>query len=284
MKRPILIECPRDAMQGIKKWRPGEAKIKYVQSLLAVGFDVIDVGSFVSPKAIPQMQDTAEVLRNIDITESISELLVIVANLRGALEAVKFDTISYIGFPLSVSENFQMRNTHKTQQEAFVLLDELLKVCSSSGKKLVVYLSMGFGNPYGDQWSVPIVMNWIDLLVEKGVQIISLSDTVGTAKADDISQIFKASIVQYPEIEIGAHFHTQPQNAFNKIKAAYDAGCIRFDGAIKGFGGCPMAADDLTGNLPTEKLLSFFNQQKISLNINPIKFEYVYNQSLNIFI
>ena len=284
MKRPILIECPRDAMQGIKKWIPTDAKIKYVQSLLAVGFDVIDVGSFVSPKAIPQMQDTAEVLRNIDITESKSELLVIVANLRGAIEAVKFDSISYIGFPLSVSENFQMRNTHKTQQEAFVLLDELLKVCSSSGKKLVVYLSMGFGNPYGDQWSVPIVMNWIDLLVEKGVQIISLSDTVGTAKADDISQIFKATIVQYPEIEIGAHFHTQPQNAFNKIKAAYDAGCIRFDGAIKGFGGCPMAADDLTGNLPTEKLLSFFNQQKISLNINPIKFEYVYNQSLNIFI
>ena len=284
MKRPILIECPRDAMQGIKKWIPTEAKIKYVQSLLAVGFDVIDVGSFVSPKAIPQMRDTAEVLRNINTTETKSELLVIVANLRGALEAAQFDSISYIGFPLSVSENFQMRNTHKTQQEAFVLLDELLKVCSSSGKKLVVYLSMGFGNPYGDQWSVPIVMNWIDLLVEKGVQIISLSDTVGTAKADDISQIFKASIVQYPEIEIGAHFHTQPQNAFNKIKAAYDAGCIRFDGAIKGFGGCPMAADDLTGNLPTEKLLSFFNQQKISLNINPIKFEYVYNQSLNIFI
>jgi len=284
MKRPILIECPRDAMQGIKKWIPTEAKIKYVQSLLTVGFDVIDVGSFVSPKAIPQMRDTAEVLRNIDTTETKSELLVIVANLRGALEAAQFDSISYIGFPLSVSENFQMRNTHKTQQEALVLLDELLKVCASSGKKLVVYLSMGFGNPYGDPWSVPILMNWVDLLVEKGVQIISLSDTVGTAKTDDISQIFKASILQYPEIEIGAHFHTQPQNAFNKINAAYEAGCIRFDGAIKGFGGCPMAADDLTGNLPTEKLLSFFNQQKISLNINPIKFEYVYNQSLNIFI
>ena len=284
MKRPILIECPRDAMQGIKKWIPTEAKIKYVQSLLTVGFDVIDVGSFVSPKAIPQMRDTAEVLRNIDTTETKSELLVIVANLRGALEAAQFDSISYIGFPLSVSENFQMRNTHKTQQEALVLLDELLKVCANSGKKLVVYLSMGFGNPYGDPWSVPILMNWVDLLVEKGVQIISLSDTVGTAKTDDISHIFKASILQYPEIEIGAHFHTQPQNAFNKIKAAYEAGCIRFDGAIKGFGGCPMAADDLTGNLPTEKLLSFFNQQKISLNINPIKFEYVYNQSLNIFI
>ena len=284
MKRPILIECPRDAMQGIKKWIPTEAKIKYVQSLLTVGFDVIDVGSFVSPKAIPQMRDTAEVLRNIDTTETKSELLVIVANLRGALEAAQFDSISYIGFPLSVSENFQMRNTHKTQQEALVLLDELLKVCASSGKKLVVYLSMGFGNPYGDPWSVPILMNWVDLLVEKGVQIISLSDTVGTAKTDDISHIFKASILQYPEIEIGAHFHTQPQNAFNKIKAAYEAGCIRFDGAIKGFGGCPMAADDLTGNLPTEKLLSFFNQQKILLNINPIKFEYAYNQSLKIFI
>jgi len=284
MKRPILIECPRDAMQGIKKWIPTEAKIKYVQSLLTVGFDVIDVGSFVSPKAIPQMRDTAEVLCNIDTTETKSELLVIVANLRGALEAAQFDSISYIGFPLSVSENFQMRNTHKTQQEALVLLDELLKVCASSGKKLVVYLSMGFGNPYGDPWSVPILMNWVDLLVEKGVQIISLSDTVGTAKTDDISQIFKASILQYPEIEIGAHFHTQPQNAFNKIKAAYEAGCIRFDGAIKGFGGCPMAADDLTGNLPTEKLLSFFNQQKILLNINTIKFEYAYNQSLKIFI
>ena len=284
MKRPILIECPRDAMQGIKKWIPTEAKIKYVQSLLTVGFDVLDVGSFVSPKAIPQMRDTAEVLRNIDTTETKSELLVIVANLRGALEAAQFDSISYIGFPLSVSENFQMRNTHKTQQEALVLLDELLKVCASSGKKLVVYLSMGFGNPYGDPWSVPILMNWVDLLVEKGVQIISLSDTVGTAKTDDISHIFKASILQYPEIEIGAHFHTQPQNAFNKIKAAYEAGCIRFDGAIKGFGGCPMAADDLTGNLPTEKLLSFFNQQKIPLKIDPIKFEYAYNQSLTIFI
>ena len=284
MKRPILIECPRDAMQGIKKWIPTEAKIKYVQSLLTVGFDVIDVGSFVSPKAIPQMRDTAEVLRNIDTTETKSELLVIVANLRGALEAAQFDSISYIGFPLSVSENFQMRNTHKTQQEALVLLDELLKVCANSGKKLVVYLSMGFGNPYGDPWSVPILMNWVDLLVEKGVQIISLSDTVGTAKTDDISHIFKASILQYPEIEIGAHFHTQPQNAFNKIKAAYEAGCIRFDGAIKGFGGCPMAADDLIGNLPTEKLLSFFNQQKIPLKIDPIKFEYAYNQSLTIFI
>ena len=284
MKTPILIECPRDAMQGIKNWIPTEAKIKYIQSLLSVGFDVLDVGSFVSPKAIPQMKDTAVVLENIDFSECKSELLVIVANLRGALEAVKYDAITYIGFPLSVSENFQMRNTHKTQDEALFLLDQLIEVCNNSGKRLVVYLSMGFGNPYGDPWSVEIVTNWIDLLVQKGIQIISLSDTVGSAKTNDISKIFKAAINQYSEIEIGAHFHTQPEKAFSKIKAAHEAGCNRFDGAIKGFGGCPMATDNLTGNMPSEKLISYFNQQKIPLNIDPIKFEYAYNQSFNIFI
>ena len=284
MKTPILIECSRDAMQGIKNWIPTEAKIKYIQSLLSVGFDVLDVGSFVSPKAIPQMKDTTAVLENIDFSESKSELLVIVANLRGALEAVKYDAITYIGFPLSVSENFQMRNTHKTQEEALFLLDQLIEVCNNSGKKLVVYLSMGFGNPYGDPWSVEIVTNWIDLLAQKGIQIISLSDTVGSAKTNDISKIFKAAINQYSEIEIGAHFHTQPEKAFSKIKAAHEAGCNRFDGAIKGFGGCPMATDNLTGNMPSEKLISYFNQQKIPLNIDPIKFEYAYNQSFNIFI
>jgi len=284
MKTPILIECPRDAMQGIKNWIPTEAKIKYIQSLLSVGFDVLDVGSFVSPKAIPQMKDTAVVLENIDFSECKSELLVIVANLRGALEAVKYDAITYIGFPLSVSENFQMRNTHKTQDEALFLLDQLIEVCNNSGKRLVVYLSMGFGNPYGDPWSVEIVTNWIDLLAQKGIKIISLSDTVGSAKTNDISEIFKAAINQYSEIEIGAHFHTQPEKAFSKIKAAHEAGCNRFDGAIKGFGGCPMAADNLTGNMPSEKLISYFNQQQIPLNIDPIKFEYAYNQSLNIFI
>ena len=274
MKTPILIECSRDAMQGIKNWIPTEAKIKYIQSLLSVGFDVLDVGSFVSPKAIPQMKDTTVVLENIDFSECKSELLVIVANLRGALEAVKYDAITYIGFPLSVSENFQMRNTHKTQDEALFLLDQLIEVCNNSGKRLVVYLSMGFGNPYGDPWSVEIVTNWIDLLAQKGIQIISLSDTVGSAKTNDISEIFKAAINQYSEIEIGAHFHTQPEKAFSKIKAAHEAGCNRFDGAIKGFGGCPMATDNLTGNMPSEKLISFFNQQKIPLNIDPIKFEY----------
>tara|TARA_B100000767_G_C19778143_1_gene543982 strand:- start:6938 stop:7792 length:855 start_codon:yes stop_codon:yes gene_type:complete len=283
MKTPVLIECPRDAMQGMKKWIPTQKKIGYIQSLLEVGFDVLDVGSFVSPKAIPQMRDTAEVLQNIDISQSKSELLVIVANLRGCKEAVLHKNITYIGFPFSVSENFQMRNTHKTQKESLLLLNQLVELSESHGKKLVVYLSMGFGNPYGDPWSVPIVMNWLNLLINKGVQFISLSDTVGKAKIEDISSLFEASITQYPEIEIGAHFHTQPQNSFIKIKAAHDSGCIRFDVAIKGFGGCPMAAEDLIGNLPTEKLISFFNQQKISLQIDPLKFEYSYNQSLTVF-
>jgi hydroxymethylglutaryl-CoA lyase len=284
MKNPVLIECPRDAMQGMKKWIPTKKKIGYIQSLLEVGFDVLDVGSFVSPKTIPQMRDTSEVLQNIDLSQSKSDLLVIVANLRGCKEAVLHKNITYIGFPFSVSENFQMRNTHKTQTESLLLLNQLIELCEIHGKKLVVYLSMGFGNPYGDPWSVSIVMNWFNILISKGVKFISLSDTVGKAKVEDISSLFKASIAQYPEIEIGAHFHTQPQNSLIKIKAAYDSGCYRFDGVIKGFGGCPMAADDLTGNLPTEKLISFFNQQKISMQLDPIKFEYAYNQSLTIFI
>jgi len=271
-------------MQRKKKWITNQKKIGYIQSLLEVGFDVLDVGSFVSPKAIPQMRDTSEVLQNIDLSQSKSDLLVIIANLRGCKEAVSHKNITYIGFPFSVSENFQMRNTHKTQTESLLLLNQLIELCEIHGKKLVVYLSMGFGNPYGDPWSVSIVMNWLDLLTSKRVKFISLSDTVGKAKVEDISLLFKASIAQYPEIEIGAHFHTQPQNSFIKIKAAYDSGCYRFDGAIKGFGGCPMAADDLTGNLPTEKLISFFNQQKISIQVDPIKFEYAYNQSLTIFI
>ena len=284
MKNLVLVECPRDAMQGHKHWIPTPSKIKYIQSLLSVGFDVLDVGSFVSPKAIPQMSDTAEVLEGIDISKSSSKLLVIVANLRGAEEAVKQEKVTYLGFPLSVSENFQMRNTHKTRNQAVLLVDELITLCKKNGKQLVVYLSMGFGNPYGDPWSIKILMDWIELLVQKGIKIISLSDTIGTAKTNDIGQIFKTALIQYPEVEIGAHFHTKPENAFMKIKAAHDSGCFRFDAAIKGFGGCPMASDHLTGNLPTEKLISYFNKQKIDLKIDPIKFEYSYNQSLKTFI
>jgi hydroxymethylglutaryl-CoA lyase len=284
MKNPVLVECPRDAMQGHKHWIPTPSKIKYIQSLLSVGFDVLDVGSFVSPKAIPQMSDTAEVLEGIDISKSSSKLLVIVANLRGAEEAVKQEKVTYLGFPLSVSENFQMRNTHKTIDQSVLLIDELITLCKKNEKKLVVYLSMGFGNPYGDPWSIKILMNWIELLVQKGIKIISLSDTIGSARTKDIGQIFKTALIQYPGIEIGAHFHTKPENAFKKIKAAYDSGCFRFDSAIKGFGGCPMASDDLIGNLPTEKLITYFNQRKIEHKIDPINFEYSYNQSLNIFI
>ncbi len=284
MKKPVIIECSRDAMQGIKKWIATEDKIRYVQSLLAVGFDILDMGSFVSPRAIPQMRDTSEVLGNIDLTESVSKLLVIVANERGAKDAIQYDSISYIGFPFSASENFQMRNTHKTQNEALLLLDKLIAICKGSNKKLVLYLSMGFGNPYGDPWSVDIAMNWINILAEKGIEIISLSDTVGTANESDIGKVFTSAIKQYPEIEFGAHFHTQPQNSFTKLSAAYEAGCNRFDGAIKGYGGCPMAADDLTGNLPTEKIISFFNQRQVPLQIDPIKFEYSYNQAIKIFI
>lgn len=284
MKNLVLVECPRDAMQGHKHWIPTPSKIKYIQSLLSVGFDVLDVGSFVSPKAIPQMSDTAEVLEGIDISKSSSKLLVIVANLRGAEEAVKQEKVTYLGFPLSVSENFQMRNTHKTIDQSVLLIDELITLCKKNEKKLVVYLSMGFGNPYGDPWSIKILMNWIELLVQKGIKIISLSDTIGSARTKDIGQIFKTALIQYPGIEIGAHFHTKPENAFKKIKAAYDSGCFRFDSAIKGFGGCPMASDDLIGNLPTEKLITYFNQRKIEHKIDPINFEYSYNQSLNIFI
>ena len=283
MKRPVLIECPRDAMQGIKKWIPTEAKINYVQSLLAVGFAVIDVGSFVSPKAIPQMRDTAEVLRNIDTAESKSELLVIVANLRGALEAVKFKSISYIGFPLSVSENFQMRNTHKTIEESIETLAEILNIADTSNKEVVAYLSMGFGNPYGDPWNVEIVGEWTEKLAKMGVKILSLSDTIGSSTPEIISYLFSNLIPKYPQIEFGAHLHTTPDKWHEKVDSAYKAGCFRFDGAIKGYGGCPMAKDELTGNMPTEKLLSYFTSQKAETGIKPMSFESAYNKALEVF-
>ena len=284
MKTPILIECPRDAMQGIKNWIPTEAKIMYIQSLLSVGFDVLDVGSFVSPKAIPQMKDTAVVLENIDFSECKSELLVIVANLRGALEAVKYDAITYIGFPLSVSENFQMRNTHKTQEEALFLLDQLIEVCNNSGKKLVVYLSMGFGNPYGDPWSSEIIEKWVEIIIVMGVKIISISDTVGKAKVSDVSNLYSTLISRFPEIEFGAHFHTHPNQWYEKVRAANIAGCFRFDGTIMGWGGCPMAQDALVGNMPMEKLISYFTtQNKLPPEIDVLAFESAYNFSHNIF-
>jgi hydroxymethylglutaryl-CoA lyase len=278
-----IIECPRDAMQGIKPFIPTEKKVAYIQSLLRVGFDSIDFGSFVSPKAIPQMRDTAAVLSQLDLSQTKSKLLAIIANTRGAQIASKHAEIQYLGYPFSISENFQMRNTHKTIAESLVTLDEILEIADKTNKKVVAYLSMGFGNPYGDPWDVEIVGDWTEKLSKMGVKILSLSDTVGNSTPDAISYLFSNLIPKYPEIEFGAHLHTTPDKWFEKIEAAYQAGCRRFDGAIQGFGGCPMAKDDLTGNMPTEKLLSYFTANKENTNLNPLSFESSYNQASKLF-
>jgi hydroxymethylglutaryl-CoA lyase len=250
-----IIECPRDAMQGIKSFIPTARKVAYIQSLLRVGFDTIDFGSFVSAKAIPQMQDTAEVLSQLDLSQTNSKLLAIIANTQGAISAAAHKEIQYLGFPFSISENFQMRNTHKTIEESLVTLNEILEIADKTNKEVVAYLSMGFGNPYGDPWNVDIVGNWTENLANRGVKILSLSDTIGSSTPEVIQYLFSNLIPKYPEIEFGAHLHTTPEKWFEKVNAAYNAGCRRFDGAIQGFGGCPMAKDTLTGNMPTEKLI-----------------------------
>jgi len=284
MKTVKLIECPRDAMQGIKShFIPTEAKAQYINALLRVGFDTIDFGSFVSPKAIPQMRDTAQVLSKLDLSKTASKLLAIVANVRGAEDASKFDEINYLGYPFSISENFQMRNTGKTISESIIALDKILTIASKSNKETVAYLSMGFGNPYGDPWNVDIVAEWTAKLANMGVQIISLSDTIGSSTPEIIAYLFSNLIPLYPAIEFGAHLHTTPNKWFEKVDAAYKAGCNRFDGAIKGYGGCPMAKDELIGNMPTEKLVSYFNQQKAYTNISAMSFESAYNEALKIF-
>ena len=270
-------------MQGIKSFIPTERKAAYIQSLLRVGFDSIDFGSFVSPKAIPQMQDTAAVLAQLDLSQTKSKLLAIIANTQGAQTASIFPEISYLGFPFSISENFQMRNTHKTIAESIVTLNEILDIASSSNKEVVAYLSMGFGNPYGDPWNVEIVGEWTEKLAKMGVKILSLSDTIGSSTPENISYLFSNLIPKYPEIEFGAHLHTTPDKWFEKIDAAYHAGCLRFDGAIQGFGGCPMAKDELTGNMPTEKLLSYFTNQKENTNTSPMSFESAYNEATKLF-
>jgi hydroxymethylglutaryl-CoA lyase len=283
MQQVKLIECPRDAMQGIKDWIPTELKVKYIQSLLRCGFDTIDFGSFVSPKAIPQMQDTAEVLSRLDLSATKSKLLAIVANLRGAEEAVKHPEIDYLGYPFSISENFQMRNTHNTISESILLLQEILNLAHKNKKEVVAYLSMGFGNPYGDPWNVEIVGEWTERLSAMGIKILSLSDTVGSSTPAIISYLFTNLIPKYPHIEFGAHLHTTPNAWHEKVDAAYKAGCRRFDGAIQGFGGCPMAKDELTGNMPTEKMLSYFTAAKIPCNIQPMSFESAHNEATKIF-
>jgi hydroxymethylglutaryl-CoA lyase len=283
MNKIKIIECPRDAMQGIKPFIPTERKVDYIQSLLRVGFDTIDFGSFVSPKAIPQMVDTAEVLAQLDLSQTTSKLLAIIANTQGATMASVHKEIKYLGFPFSISENFQMRNTHKTIAESLITLQEILEIADKTNKEVVTYISMGFGNPYGDPWNVDVVGEWTEKLATMGVKILSLSDTIGSSTPEVISYLFSNLIPKYPNIEFGAHLHTTPDKWFEKIDAAYQAGCRRYDGAIQGFGGCPMAKDDLTGNMPTEKMLSYFTQQKADTNTSPMSFESAYNVASRLF-
>lgn len=284
MNKVKIIECPRDAMQGIKShFIPTKSKAQYINMLLNVGFDTIDFGSFVSPKAIPQMRDTAEVLSLLDLSKTTSKLLAIIANVRGANDASVFEEIDYLGYPFSISENFQMRNTHKTIAQSIETLQEILSIAARTNKEVVAYLSMGFGNPYGDPWNVDIVGEWTEKLSTMGVKIISLSDTIGSSTPEVIDYLFSNLIPKYPEIEFGAHLHTTPDTWHEKVDAAYKAGCYRFDGAMKGYGGCPMAKDELTGNMPTEKLLSYFTSKKALTGIKPMAFESAFNQALQIF-
>lgn len=284
MSQLKIIECPRDAMQGIKLFIPTDTKVAYINQLLKVGFDTIDFGSFVSPKAIPQMRDTAEVLSKLELSNTNSKLLAIVANVRGANDASQFEEIDYLGYPFSISENFQMRNTSKTIAESVITLKEILSIAHKTNKEVVAYLSMGFGNPYGDPWNVDIVADWTQKMANMGVKIISLSDTIGSSTPDIIEHLFTSLIPMYPNIEFGAHLHTTPSTWKEKVHAAYSAGCNRFDSAIKGYGGCPMAKDELTGNMPTERLLSYFKENNVDLGLKTAEFDKAFSQSGNVFL
>lgn len=271
-----IIECPRDAMQGLHDFIPTDIKANYINQLLKVGFDTIDFGSFVSPKAIPQMKDTADVLSKLDLSNTKSKLLAIIANQRGANDAVQFEEIKYLGFPFSISETFQQRNTNSSIKESLIRVADTQNLCAQKNKELVVYISMAFGNPYGDEWNSEIVIDWTKKLSDLGVKIIALSDTIGVSNKDNISYLFGSIIPEFKDVEIGAHLHTTPDTWKEKIEAAYQNGCRRFDGAIKGFGGCPMAKDDLTGNMPTENMFNYFQENHINTNLNKDEF----NQSL----
>ena len=269
MDKIKIIECPRDAMQGWDHFIPTATKIEYINSLLKCGFDVLDMGSFVSPKAIPQMRDTEEVLSKIVSENTTTELLTIIANKRGAENAVCFDQISYLGFPFSISETFQQRNTNKSIEDSFNLLEDVYSLAAVNNKKVVLYLSMGFGNPYGDEWSDEIVYNWTKKLNDNfGTSIVALSDTIGCANSDFVPALFQSLIEAFPSIEFGAHLHVKRSDAQRLISAAYKGGCRRFDVAMKGFGGCPMAKDELIGNLPTEELIHWMNNNKLNNHID----------------
>lgn len=278
-----IVECPRDAMQGIKEFIPSNIKATYINSLLKVGFDTIDFGSFVSPKAIPQLVDTGEVLNQLNLSTSKSKLLAIVANQRGAQDACHFQEINYLGFPFSISETFQQRNANSSIAESLVRVEEIQNLCLKHNKELVVYISMAFGNPYGDIWNSDIVINWTKKLSDLGIKIIALSDTIGVSNPENINYLFSNIIPEFKNVEIGAHLHSTKEKASEKIHAAYTSGCKRFDVAIHGFGGCPMAADDLTGNLATEDLEGYFLKNNINLNLNIEFLRESYESSWTIF-
>lgn len=268
-----LVECPRDAMQGIKQMIDTDTKVRYMNQLLQVGFDTLDFGSFVSPKVIPQMADTVEVLNRLDLSQTQTKLLAIIANERGAEEAASHAAIRYLGYPFSVSETFQLRNTNATIKESLERVKAIQRIAEAGQKEVVIYISMGFGNPYGDEWNVGVVQGWVNTLADMGVKILSLSDTIGVANAETIAYLFGNLIPPHPEVEFGAHLHTHAHNWREKIEAAYSNGCKRFDAALRGFGGCPMATDDLTGNMPMENLLGYFADEKVDLGLNTDAFQ-----------
>lgn len=263
-----LVECPRDAMQGWAHFIPTEKKIAYLNQLLKVGFDVLDFGSFVSSKAIPQLADTKDVVRKLDLSSSNTKLLAIIANTRGAEEAVQYDEITYLGFPFSISETFQLRNTNKTIAASLKQVEEIENLCIARGKKLVIYISMGFGNPYGDEYNAQTAINWFKRLNDMGIDIIAMADTVGVANPETISYIYKNLVPEFPNVDIGAHFHSTAQTWEEKIQAAYDNGCLRYDSSLKGIGGCPMAEDELVGNIATENIVQWARQKDINLNLD----------------
>ncbi len=278
-----LIECPRDAMQGIHQFIETPKKAAYLNQLLKVGFDTLDFGSFVSPKAIPQMQDTAEVLEMLDLASTKTKLLAIVANIRGAEQACKYSAIRYIGFPFSISETFQKRNTNSSIQESLISVAEIQNLCLKHGKEMVVYISMGFGNPYGDDWNAELAAHWVAQITKMGIQIISLSDTIGIAKPESISYLFTELKKNLPQAEFGAHLHTTPFNWLEKMDAAWEGGCRRFDGAILGLGGCPMATDELTGNMATENLISYLENKSIASGLDQKEFSVSLLMARNVF-
>ncbi len=283
MEKVKLIECPRDAMQGIIPFIPTEEKVSYLNLLLKVGFDILDAGSFVSHKAIPQMKDTAEVLDKIDHENSKTKLSVIIANHRGAKDAVQFDQVDFLGYPFSISETFQIRNTNTTIAESIDRVKEIRDVTLGADKEMIMYISMGFGNPYGDPWNADICKKWIATLYDLDVRIFALSDTVGVSNPDNISYIFSHLIKEFPNCEFGAHLHTTPDSWYEKVEAAFNSGCRRFDGALKGHGGCPMARDELTGNMATENIIDYFDKRDVKTIIDDKALRSALNYSLNIF-